>query len=222
MELTDRQKEIMEWVSADGPISGDEIAARMGLSKSTIRSDLKILAHIGYLTAKPKVGYVVKSLAVTGGQLRAQFNVPVSEVMAVPEVVDESRSIYDAIANMFLANIGSVYVLREGYLAGLVSRKDLIKFLLGGGDVSAMPVGVVMTRMPNVFWVTPDTSVGRAAQLIFKQEVDSLPVVEMEVVGGQKRYKVVGRFSKTVITKLYVEAVEAMNEEVSDALDLSL
>jgi len=67
-----------------------------------------------------------------------------------------------------------------------------------------MPVSVVMTRMPNIICTTPEESVLTAAQKIIEHEVDALPVVR-PVAGKEKKLEVIGRITKTTITRLFVE-----------------
>ncbi|MBS4882537.1 MAG: helix-turn-helix domain-containing protein, partial [Peptoniphilus harei] len=57
MKFSDRQTEIIEIVRDEGPITGDEIAEKLGLSRATIRSDLSVLTMINILGARPKFGY---------------------------------------------------------------------------------------------------------------------------------------------------------------------
>ena len=63
-----------------------------------------------------------------------------------------------------------------------------------------------MTRMPNIVFTTPDESILDAAVKLIEHEVDSLPVVEEVVLeDGTRAYKVIGRITKTTITRLFVE-----------------
>jgi len=208
MALTTRQQAILDIVKAHQPISADDIATHLALSKSTLRTDLSFLSHLGILEAKQKIGYVLGEIHSLESLLKGYEEISVRDVMAVPEVIDVKLPVYEAIATIFLANVGSIYVLQDRYLAGVVTRTDLIKSLMGGVDIQHMPVGIIMTRMPNVVWVTPDTSVADAARLIVRHQIDSLPVVTFHKVDGKKQYTVVGRFSKTVITRLFVEAFD--------------
>lgn len=57
MELTERQKRIIQIVKENEPISADNIAKHLYLSKPTLRTDLTILTMTGILDARPKVGY---------------------------------------------------------------------------------------------------------------------------------------------------------------------
>ncbi|GAB6179033.1 hypothetical protein JCM14036_03520 [Desulfotomaculum defluvii] len=66
-------------------------------------------------------------------------------------MVPENCTVYDAVVTMFLEDVGTLYVVREGgLLEGVVSRKDLLKTTLGEHDINKLPLGVIMTRMPNV------------------------------------------------------------------------
>ncbi len=157
----------------------------------------------GILDARPKVGYFYTGktkLSFISEKIR---NIKVSEVKSVPVVVDESTSIYDSIVLMFLEDVGSIFVTNNGFLSGVVSRKDFIKSALGGVDLNKMPIGMIMTRMPNVVYIKDDDDVLEAAIKLIDHEIDSLPVVEEDDEG--KGYKVIGRVTKTTITRLFVE-----------------
>ena len=76
---------------------------------------------------------------------------------------------------------------------------------MGGTDINKVPVGVIMTRMPNIITAFPDETVLEAAQKIIEHEVDSLPIVQKELIDDKEYFKVLGRISKTNITKLLIE-----------------
>ena len=84
-------------------------------------------------------------------------------------------------------------------------EKDLLKATIGGLDINKMPIGMVMTRTPNVVTAETDESVILAARKIIEHEVDSIPVIETDK--ERNITKVVGRISKTNITKLFLEIV---------------
>ncbi len=106
---------------------------------------------------------------------------------------------------MFLEDVGMICVTSEDLLVGVVSRKDLLKAAIGRTEINTIPVGMIMTRMPNVVMTSPFTPIYEAAKKIIEHEIDSLPVVEELILEGRPCYKVVGRISKTNITKLFVE-----------------
>jgi len=72
-------------------------------------------------------------------------------------------------------------------------------------EIHKVPVGLIMTRMPNIVLTYPHETALEAAIKIIEHEVDSLPVVEKEIIGGKELFKVVGKISKTNIARLFVE-----------------
>lgn len=48
MELTHRQEQIIEIVKENGPITGENIADRLNLTRATLRPDLAILTMAGF------------------------------------------------------------------------------------------------------------------------------------------------------------------------------
>ena len=66
IEFTERQKKIIELVKQYQPITSENIARKLHLTRATLRSDLAILSMVGMLEARPKVGYFYtgRSIAV--------------------------------------------------------------------------------------------------------------------------------------------------------------
>lgn len=210
MELTRRQAAILEIVKAVGPITGEQIAEKLSLTRATLRPDLAILTMSGLLEARPRVGYFHSGKYPHQIVAKKLHSMTVSEVKSVPIVVPEKCSVYDAVVTMFIEDVGTLFVVREGgLLEGVISRKDLLKTTLGGQDIHKLPVGVVMTRMPNVLFTHPEDSVWSAAWKLITHEVDALPVVrKVSLPDGGDGFEVVGRLSKTNITRLFVELGE--------------
>ncbi|MBX6394385.1 MAG: CBS domain-containing protein [Alicyclobacillaceae bacterium] len=139
---------------------------------------------------------------VIGDRLRKML---VKDYKAVPVVVGESASVYDAIVTMFLEDVGTLSVVKDqGILVGVVSRKDLLKVAIGAQNPREVPVGLAMTRMPNIITTTPDENVYEAAKKLIDYQIDSLPVVRC-VDPANKQFEVIGRFTKTTITRIFVE-----------------
>lgn len=189
----------------EGPITGEQIAEKLNVTRATLRPDLTILTMAGFLDARPRVGYFYvgkKPGEIFGEQLRKML---VRDYKAVPVVVDENSSVYDAVVTMFLEDVGNLYVVREhGLLAGTLSRKDVLKVAIGNQDMHQVPVSLAMTRMPNIITVLPDETVYDAAKKLIEYQVDSLPVVKV-INAEKKHYEVIGRFTKTTIAKIFVE-----------------
>ncbi|OPY57760.1 MAG: Transcriptional repressor CcpN [Pelotomaculum sp. PtaU1.Bin035] len=207
MELTRRQTAILEIVKNMGPITGEQIAEKLSLTRATLRPDLAILTMSGLLEARPRVGYFHTGKFPHQIVAKKLHSVPVADVKSVPIVVSEKCSVYDAVVTMFIEDVGTLFVVKEGgLLEGIISRKDLLKTTLGSQDIQKLPVGVVMTRMPNVLFTNPEESVWSAAWKLITHEVDALPVVrKVTLPEGGEGYEVVGRLSKTNITRLFVE-----------------
>lgn len=210
MELTERQRRIVEIVKNDGPITGENIAACLNLNKATLRPDLTLLTMSGVLDARPRVGYTYRQERGPSKLAKRMALLRVGDFMSVPVALNEKASIYDAIVALFTYNAGSLAVVDdERVLAGMVSRKDLLKAALGKTDLQQVPVSVIMTRMPNIIMTTPDETVVEAAKKIVRHQVDTLPVVEGFVdENGRERFEVVGRFTKTTVTKIFTEITE--------------
>lgn len=208
IELSKRQQRIVEIVKQKGPITGELIAEQLNLTRATLRPDLAILTMSGFLEARPRVGYYYAGK--TSGQLFAQHvrRMKVKDYKAVPVVVTEETSVYEAIVNMFLEDVGTLFIVgEEAELAGIVSRKDLLKATMGKQNLHELPVSVVMTRMPNIVTCLPEESLFDAASKIMQYEVDALPVVRPNGKKGD-RFTVLGRITKTTITKAFVELGE--------------
>ena len=58
MKLNERQKKILQIVKENGPITGEQIASALSLTRATLRPDLSILTMTGMLEARPRVGYM--------------------------------------------------------------------------------------------------------------------------------------------------------------------
>lgn len=212
IELTARQLHIVELVKQHAPITGEQIAEMLGLSRPTLRSDLALLVMLGLVDAKPKVGYFPGSAVSSGGEVSRKLNnMKVKEIQAMPVIIRESSSVHDAVITLFMENVGSLIVVDEdSCLTGVISRKDLLKFTLGNQNASSMPVSMVMTREPNVIHVLPEDTVIDAARKMMNHQVDSLPVVvrskqEAVLAQGKSRWEVVGRVTKTIMTQLLLE-----------------
>ncbi len=207
MELTKRQVHIVEIVKREGPITGRQIAEKLSLIRATLRPDLTLLTMTGILEARPRVGYFYSGKTPANLTAKAIRGIKVGDVKSVPAVIRNNATVYDAVVTMFLEDVGTLFVVKEGgYLDGVISRKDLLKIAMGGSDIYKMPIGVVMTRMPNLITTTPEEPVFLAAQKLSTREVDALPVVRVvEGKNGEEELEVVGRITKTTVTRVFVE-----------------
>lgn len=210
MEFSDRQKLIIEIVKANEPITGDNIAAKLNLTKPTLRNDLSLLTMTGVLDARPKVGYIYSGQTIEPLLFEKLYTKKVDDIMIPAVFIKQDTSLKDAITDLFMYDVGSLYVVNKSKnLVGVLSRKDLLRSVLASSEES-VPVAVVMTRMPNIITITPDETILSAGSLLMRHQVDSLPVVEK---GTDDR--IVGKITKTRIMNHFIEEgikVNAYNE----------
>lgn len=207
MELSERQKKIIDIVKENEPISGDNIAAKLDLSKSTLRSDLAVLTMIGILDARPKVGYIYSGLDFEPLAQQTLSNLVVEDIMASPVIITQDTTVKDAVTTLFMYDVGTLFVVEKesNELSGIISRKDLLRTLTMGDNQEAA-VALIMTRMPNIFVTHPQMPIIQAAKMISRHEIDTLPVVEEK---GSK--KIIGKMSKTILVNLLIEVGDKGN-----------
>ena len=205
MKLSKRQEQIIAVVKEHQPVSGERISDILAVSRATLCSDLSFLTLSGILKASPKVGYTYESDNMEAFFFFDVFQTKVQEIMSPPLMVAQDTSIRDAITNLFMYDVGSLYVMDEAKeLLGVLSRKDLLRASLNT-NIDGTPVAVCMTRVPHVKTCTPEFTILEAADTLQKYEVDSLPVVEKE-----NPKKVIGKITKTkILTYITQQAKEA-------------
>src|SRR6478736_459899 len=208
IELSKRQEQIVQIVKDNGPITGEHIADQLSLTRATLRPDLAILTMAGYLEARPRVGYFYTGK--TGAQLLTDKikKIQVQEYQSIPVVVNENVSVYDAICTMFLEDVGTLFVVDEkSQLVGVLSRKDLLRASIGKQELTSIPVHIIMTRMPNITYCYREDLLIDIAKILIEKQIDAMPVIKE----GDGNFEVVGRITKTNITKLLVALA---NDEV--------
>ena len=201
IELTKRQDQILQIVKDNGPITGEQIADQLNLTRATLRPDLAILTMAGFLDARPRVGYFYTGKS--GAQLLTENlqKIFVSDFQSIPVVVSESVSVYDAICTMFLEDVGTLFVVdQHSSLVGVLSRKDLLRASIGKQELSSIPVNIIMTRMPNITMCEREDLLLDVAKKLIEKQIDALPVVKRT----DKGFEVIGRVTKTNITKAFL------------------
>lgn len=206
IQLTARQLELLELVKKHSPVTGEQLAEYLGVSRPTLRSDLSLLVMLGLLDAKPKVGYFLGNNYRSGSGPLQRFNsMKVREVQGVPVNVPESLSVHDAVITLFTENADTLLVVNEDKrLAGIITPKDLLKITLGNAGAAAIPVSMVMTRYPNIVTLSPDDSVMEAIRKMSQHQVDCLPVINSRDEQGLFP-EVTGWVSKSNIIRLIAD-----------------
>ncbi|KKB74614.1 MULTISPECIES: helix-turn-helix transcriptional regulator [Bacillus] len=201
IELNKRQEHILQIVKENGPITGEHIAEKLNLTRATLRPDLAILTMSGFLEARPRVGYFYTGK--TGTQLLADKlkKLQVKDFQSIPVVIHENVSVYDAICTMFLEDVGTLFVVDDNaILVGVLSRKDLLRASIGKQELPSIPVHIIMTRMPNITICRREDFILDVAKTLIEKQIDALPVVK----DTEKGFEVVGRITKTNMTKILV------------------
>lgn len=208
MKLTKRQKEIVEIVKKDQPVSGEQISELLDVSRATLRSDLSFLTLVGILKASPKVGYTYAGSDLETLFFFDTFQKKVEDVMTSPVLVAHDSFIQDAIITLFMYDADVLYVIDEKkQLLGILSRKDLLRAALNA-NIDVTPVAVCMTRMPHIKTCHKDLNILEAAALLQDFAIDSLPVVEEQNEGH-----IIGTITKSALLDFIIQ--EARNAEVN-------
>lgn len=197
MVLTERQNKILAMLKENSPSSllGDEIAEKLEVTKSALRTDFSILTGLKLIISKQNRGYIYNE--------KTKIKL-VKEFMSPQNSVDIKTSVYDAIIHLFNFDLGTLVVVENEKLAGIISRKDLLKATLNGKNIEKIPVSMVMTRMPNIVYCYEDDTVLEATRKLIAHEIDSLPVLKRK----NGALSLVGRFTKTNVMKLFYEELK--------------
>ena len=195
MDLTERQKKILIMLKEKSLLSGDEIAQNLNITKSALRTDFSILTTLKLITSKQNKGYSYNDKCTT---------IKVRDCMSPQNSIDIRTSVYDAIIHLFNYDLGTLVVVENEKLVGIISRKDLLKAALNGKNIEKIPVSMIMTRMPNIVHCFEDDNIIEAIEKLIKHEIDSLPVLRKE----KGKLSLVGRFTKTNVTKLFYQELK--------------
>ena len=195
MDLTERQKKILIMLKEKSLLSGDEIAQNLNITKSALRTDFSILTTLKLITSKQNKGYSYNNKCTT---------IKVRDCMSPQNSIDIRTSVYDAIIHLFNYDLGTLVVIENEKLVGIISRKDLLKAALNKKNIEKTPVSMIMTRMPNIVHCFEDDNIKEAIEKLIKHEIDSLPVLRKE----KGKLSLVGRFTKTNVTKLFYQELK--------------
>ena len=195
MDLTERQKKILIMLKEKSLLSGDEIAQNLNITKSALRTDFSILTTLKLITSKQNKGYSYNDKCTI---------IKVRDYMSPQNSIDIRTSVYDAIIHLFNYDLGTLVVVENEKLVGIISRKDLLKATLNKKNIEKTPVSMIMTRMPNIVHCFEDDNITEAIEKLIKHEIDSLPVLRKE----KGKLSLVGRFTKTNVTKLFYQELK--------------
>ena len=107
----------------------------------------------------------------------------VKDVMNKNVVVAKSdATIREAAKVMNKFHIGSLIVLKEEAIAGIVTERNVLTAVAGGKDTNSTAIEEIMTK--KVVTVDPDQTVEAAVDLMIQNKIKKLPVVEDNKLKG--------------------------------------
>jgi CBS domain-containing protein len=109
--------------------------------------------------------------------------VRVSEIMTNAAVTDQAEdTLADAARKMWKQQTGSLLVMDGEDLVGIVTERDVLRAVAGGGVLQEIRVSEVMSK--DLVTVGPGTSLREAAKIMTDRWIRHLPVVDGgELVG---------------------------------------
>lgn len=100
-----------------------------------------------------------------------------AQVMSSPvTTVKVSEAVSVAVKKMVKQNIGSVIVVEEKNPVGIITERDVTRQVIKGTSVLKKPAKKIMSRLR--FTASPNTSTQQAFELMLKNKVRRLPVLE--------------------------------------------
>jgi len=107
----------------------------------------------------------------------------VKDVMNKNVVVAKSDvTIREATKVMNKFRIGSLVVLKEEKIAGILTERNVLEAVAGGKDADTTAIEDIMTK--KVITIDPDESVEAAVDLMTQHKIKKLPVVENNKLKG--------------------------------------
>jgi CBS domain-containing protein len=97
--------------------------------------------------------------------------------------LNAEQTVWAAVQTMAEHDIGSVVVMDQGHLAGILTFREMIKTLqCNGGHIGHGALRGAMDRRPQT--VTPSTDVNEVRRLMLESHIRYLPVLEGQTLAG--------------------------------------
>jgi CBS domain-containing protein len=123
-----------------------------------------------------------------------------------PSSCERSTPVAEAAKVMARENVGSVPVVEDGRLVGVVTDRDLVvRVLAEGRDPQSTTVGEIASS--ELVTLSPDDGLDQALQLLARHQVRRLPVVEGERLVGIVAQADIARHADEVQTGEVVEQI---------------
>jgi CBS domain-containing protein len=125
----------------------------------------------------------MRSAKVADDPSRPGRGLTVRDVMTTRVVTTSpDDSVADAAAAMIRRKVGSALIMQSGFLAGILTERDVLRAAGSGNDLTHSPVSAWMTKDPEQ--ASPDTTVEDALQVMLLHGFRHLPVLAGREVRG--------------------------------------
>ncbi len=126
--------------------------------------------------------------------------------------VQPDATVFEAVTRMVENNVGSVLVLENGRVCGIMSERDYLRFVtVQGRTARDTPVHELMTR--KVIYITPEVTLPEVMVIMTKERIRHVPVM-----AGQKLLGIVsiGDVVKQM-SQDQTAHIQVLEEYISDA-----
>lgn len=120
-----------------------------------------------------------------------------------PVTIHPTKSVLECSKIMFKRNVGSLLIANNNTLQGILTEKDLVKFISQGLDSKSTDVKDVMTK--KIVTIEPDVDIYDALIRMKSQRVRRLPVIY--------KNKLVGMLTQNDILKIQPALFEILSEK---------
>jgi CBS domain-containing protein len=108
---------------------------------------------------------------------------PVKDAMNRDVISADPKTNVREIARIMVDNrIGSVIIMKNGKMVGIITERDLLSFFSRGEDADKTIVESIMTRY--VISIGPEATLEKASDVMVENKIKKLPVIQNEKLVG--------------------------------------